>query len=31
MGDNVRMDFKEKGSEHVDLMHLLQDKDQWSQ
>jgi hypothetical protein len=27
--DNIRMDLKEIGWEHVDWMHLDQDRDQW--
>jgi len=27
--DNIRMDLKETGWEHVDWMHLDQDRDQW--
>jgi hypothetical protein len=27
--DNIRMDLREKGWEHVAWMHLDQDRDQW--
>jgi hypothetical protein len=29
MGNNIRMDLREMGTEGVEWMHLAQDRDQW--